>query len=124
MTNTERMPSRAKGWVLSVISLVFGAAVWAAILQASGRREAWDSEIYFRVGLPVCYAVSGIFGFVEPQHSWRWGVLPFAGQFMWMIVSQGVGSLMPLGAIAMGVIALPGVLLALGGAALARKMTG
>ena len=115
------MPSRAKGMVFSVILLAVGAAVWAAILQASGRREAWDSEMYFRVGLPVCYAVSGIFGYVEPHRSWRWGVLPFVGQFMWMIVSAGVGSLMPLGAIAMGVFALPGVLLAIVGAALARK---
>ena len=116
------MPSRAKGMAFSVILLAVGAAVWAAILQASGRREAWDSEMYFRVGLPVCYAVSGIFGCVEPHRSWRWGVLPFVGQFMWMIVSAGVGSLMPLGAIAMGVLALPGVLLAIVGAALARRM--
>ena len=116
------MPSRSKGIALSVVLLAFGAAVWAVIIQASGKREAWDSEIYFRVGLPVCYVVSGIFGCIEPHRSWRWGLLPFAGQFLWMIVSSGVGTLMPLGAIAMGVLALPGVLLAIVGAALARKM--
>ena len=115
------MPSRAKGMMVSVLSLACGAVVWAAILHVSGKREACDSGLYFRMGLPVCYAVSGIFGFVEPHHSWRWGVLPFVGQFAWMIVSAGVGSLMPLGAIAMGVFALPGVLLAMGAAALARN---
>ena len=106
---------------MSVLSFAFGAAVWAIIVHASGKREAWDSGLYFRMGLPVCYAVSGIFGFVEPHHSWRWGVLPFVGQFAWMLVSAGVGSLMPLGAIAMGVFALPGVLLAIVGAALAGR---
>ena len=116
------MPSRSKGMALSGVSLVFGAVVWAAIVQVSGRREAWDSAMYFRVGLPACYAVSGIFGCVEPHRSWRWGVLPFVGQFVWMIVSEKVGSLMPLGAIAIGVFSLPGVLLAIVGAALARKM--
>ena len=116
------MPGRSKQIVMSVLAVAFGAALWAALVHVSGKREAWDSEIYFRIGLPVCYAVSGIFGFVEPHHSWRWGALPFVGQFMWMIVSAGVGSLMPLGAIAMGVFALPGVLLAILGAALARKM--
>ena len=116
------MPSRSKGMVLSGVSLVFGAVVWAAIVRVSGRREAWDSAMYFQVGLPVCYAVSGIFGCVEPHRSWRWGVLPFVGQFVWMIASaREVGSLMPLGAIAMGVFSLPGVLLAIVGAAFARK---
>ena len=115
------MPSRYKGMTLSVLSLAFGAAVWAAIVHVSGKREAWDSGVYFRVGLPVCYAVSGIFGYVEPHRSWRWGVFPFLGQFVWMIASAGVGNLMPLGAVAMGVFALPGVLMATVGGALARK---
>ena len=117
----HRISSRSKGMVVSVLSLACGAAVWAAILQASGKREAWDSGLYFRIGLPVCYAVSGIFGYVEPHRNWRWGVLPFVGQFVWMIASVGVGNLMPLGAIAMGVLALPGVLTAMVGAVLVRK---
>ena len=119
------MPSRSKQIVVSVLAVVFGAALWAALWAAlvhvSGKREAWDSGLYWRVGLPVCYAASGIFGYLEPHCAWRWGLLPFVGQFVWMLVSEGVGSLMPLGAIAMGVLALPGVLLAIVGAALARK---
>ena len=115
------MPSRSKGMVLSGVSLVFGAVVWAVIAHVSGKREAWDSGVYFRVGLPVCYAASGIVGYVKPRRSWRWGVLPFAGQLLWMIVStREIGSLMPLGAVLMGVLSLPGVFLAIVGAALAK----
>ena len=116
------MPNRDNGMVVSVLSVALGAAVWAAIAQVSGKREAWDAGLYWRVGLPVCYAVSGIFGYVEPHRAWRWGLLPFLGQFGWMLVSTGVGNLMPLGAVFMGVLALPGVLTAMVGAALARKM--
>ena len=115
------MPSRSKQIVVSVLAVVFGAALWAALVHVSGKREAWDSGLYWRVGLPACYAASGIFGYIEPRCAWRWGLLPFIGQFVWMLASAGVGNLMPLGAVFMGVLALPGVLLAIVGAALARK---
>ena len=113
-----------KSAVLSILSFACGAAVWAGITQVSARREAWDSGIYFQIGLPIFYAMSGIFGYIEPQRSWRWGIFPFVGQFVWMIATAGIGNLMPLGIILAGVLAIPGIITAKAGAVLARKRTG
>ena len=115
------MPSRSKEIVVSVLSLALGAAMWAIVVHVTGKREAWDAALYWRVGLPVCYVVSGIFGFVAPRRAWRWGLLPFLGQFVWMLASDSVGSLMPLGAVVMGALSLPGVILAMAAAALAGR---
>ena len=57
-----------------------GAAIWILIAQVSGRNEAWDSNLYFSVGIPAVCLVSMAFAFFEPNRSWRWGVLPMVGQ--------------------------------------------
>jgi hypothetical protein len=44
------------------------------------------------------------FAFFEPNRSWGWGVLPMVGQFVWMLLSQGPGNLLPLGVIVFGVL--------------------
>ena len=81
-------------------AFVSGIGVWALVSALSGRQEAWDSEWYLRLGVPVLCLVTGVLGFIEPQHVWRWGILPAAGQAAGMYVSQEIGNLWPLGLIA------------------------
>jgi len=107
-------------WLL-VIALVGGAAIWIAIAAVSGRREAWDSGIYFSLGMPLACLLSFILGIVEPVRSWRWGVTPFAGQFLALLLTQGVGNLLPLGVLVFAVLAIPAVVAARIGAAIARR---
>ena len=38
-----------------------GAAIWILIALASGRNEAWDSSLYFSVGIPAVCLVSMAF---------------------------------------------------------------
>jgi hypothetical protein len=95
-----------------LIAFVGGAAAWIAVAQASGRREAWDSPLYFTVAVPVVCLLSALLGFLEPRRSWRWGVTPLAGQFAWMLASEGPGNLLPLGVIVFAVWSLPSVLTA------------
>jgi len=38
---------------LYLATAAYGAAIWIAVAAASGRREAWDSELYFTTGMPL-----------------------------------------------------------------------
>lgn len=106
---------------LYIGAAVFGAAIWVVIAHASGRSEAWDSGLYFALGIPVVCLVSMALGFFEPSRTWRWGVLPLVGQFLWMLLSQGVGNLLPLGIVVFGVLSIPPIIAAWIGAFMARK---
>jgi hypothetical protein len=89
-----------------------GAAIWIFVATASGRAEAWDSPLYFTVGIPALCLVALLFGLFEPDRWWRWGVAPIVGQFVWMLVSSGPGNLLPLGAVAFAILALPSMVAA------------
>jgi len=76
-----------------------GAASWIAVSQATGRREAWDHELYFILALPSLWVFSAGLGFIAPGWAWRWGFVPFAAQAIVMIVQQPGANLLPLGLI-------------------------
>ena len=97
---------------LYVITVLTGALVWIVVSKVSGRREAWDSSLYFSVGYPVICLLSLALGYFAPAQSWRWGVAPFAGQFVWLLLSQGPGNLLPLGIFAFAVISVPAIVAA------------
>ncbi|HSF59766.1 MAG TPA: hypothetical protein VLD83_16955 [Candidatus Binatia bacterium] len=108
---------------LYLAAAVCGAAIWILIALASGRREAWDSGLYFSVGIPAVCLLSMAFAFLEPNRSWRWGILPLAGQFVWMLLSQGPGNLLPLGVIVFGLLSIPSIIAAWIGAFIATKIS-
>jgi hypothetical protein len=106
---------------LYLVAAACGAAIWIFVALVSGRKEAWDSGLYFSVGIPAVCLISMAFAFIEPDRSWRWGVLPLAGQFVWMLLSQGPGTLLPLGVVAFGVFAVPAIVAARIGASMATR---
>ena len=106
---------------LYLLAAACGAVIWILIAVVSGRREAWDSGLYFSAGIPVVCLVSMALGFVAPNRSWRWGVLPLVGQFAWMLLSQGPGNLLPLGMVVFGVLSVPSIVTARFGALIATK---
>jgi hypothetical protein len=71
--------------------------------------------------IPVVCLISLAFAFFEPNHSWRWGVLPFVGQFLWMVLSQGPGNLLPLGIVVFGLLSVPAIIAAWIGARIGAK---
>lgn len=81
--------------------------IWVLIVAATGKREAWDSSLYFSVGMPALCALAAVLGFIEPKRTWRWGIAPLAGQFVSMLLMVGPGSLLPLGVIVFGVLSIP-----------------
>ena len=104
------------------IAVVTGILVWVAVSTASGRREAWDSQWYFLVSVPVVCVVSAALGFVEPSKPWRWGVAPLVGQFAWMLFTEGPGNLLPLGMVVFGVLSVPSIITARIGAFFGGKL--
>jgi len=98
-----------------------GAAIWIVIALVTGKREAWDSGLYFAVGIPAVCLVAMVFAYHAPARPWRWGVLPMAGQLAWMVLSQGVGNMLPLGLIVFAILSIPPVVAAAVGAFVARR---
>jgi hypothetical protein len=105
-----------KDYWLYGVAVVTGILVWVLVSTISGRREAWDSQWYFLVGIPVICLVSAALGYVEASRSWRWGISPLIGQFFWMLLTQGPGSLLPLGLVVFGVLSVPSIITARVGA--------
>ena len=101
---------------LYVASASSGILVWIVVSAVSGKSEAWDSSWYFVAGYPFLCAGSMALGFIAPVRSWRWGLIPFAAQFLWMLLTEGPGNLMPLGIVMFGVFSLPAIVAARVGA--------
>ena len=93
-----------------------GSAVWLGITYWSGRREAWDSGLYFSAGLPLLMLFSALAGFAAPERPWRWAAAAFVGQPAALLCLRGVGSMWPLGLAVFGVLMLPCVATAYAGA--------
>jgi len=74
-----------------------GSVVWLWVVHQSGRREAWDSELYFSRGLPIVALSAAVFGYLDPDRPWRWGMAPFAGQAIVAFARHPGGNLLPLG---------------------------
>ena len=84
----------------TLITIGVGAVSWIVVAMFGGRREAWDSELYF-AALPLIGLMAGVVSYLAPARYWRWAFFPFLGQFLVMFV-QGVASgasvaLMPFG---------------------------
>lgn len=107
---------------LYIVAAVSGILVWGLVSLGTGRREAWDSEVYFQIGLPALCIVSAVLGYLEPDRPWRWGAVPLAAQAGWMFATQGIGNLWPLGLIVSGLFAVPPMLTARLGAFVRTKI--
>ena len=77
--------------------------------------------MYFSFGMPVVCVASLLCGAAEPRRAWRWGVAPLVGQFATMLVTQGVGNLLPLGVIVFAVLSVPSVVTARFGAYIRKR---
>ncbi len=84
----------------TMTTLGVGAATWIVVAMAGGRREAWDSELYFLLVMPVIALTAGIVSYIVPVRTWRWAMFPFAAQAFVMFIQEPAGGpLAPLGLI-------------------------
>jgi hypothetical protein len=92
-------------WVAGTIAAGAGALGWVVVGFATHRREAWDTEIYFRSLLPALAILIAVLGFLSPRGVWRWAALPFAAQALVMMLQNSDWSLLPLGLLLFGFFA-------------------
>jgi peptidoglycan/LPS O-acetylase OafA/YrhL len=93
-------------------ALVGGAALWLITTAVSGRREAWDSSLYWTVAYPLAIAWAGGLGYWAPEKPWRWGLAVMLAQALVLTIASADFGLLPLGAILFSVLALPAVAVA------------
>ncbi len=96
-----------------------GAALFLGVSSASGQTEAWDSGLYWSVGVPGMAVACGIAGALVPRYFLFAGIAIVLPQAV-LLFSRGFGSLWPLGMALFAVLACVGSAFALGGAFAAR----
>lgn len=90
-----------------VSALIGGAAFWQATATLTGRREAWDSPTYWMVAYPLGLLLAGVLAHLNPNRPWRWALAMMLVQAVVMTFSGSDYSLLPLGLIMFGVLAVP-----------------
>lgn len=101
-----------------------GFVVCLAIALATGRREAWDSAVYFAVGVPIMCVLIFAISYLFPRRAWRWTLSMAVGQSVAMLLGGGSLSLWPLSIIAMVVLSIPQLVTGFVASALAHRNRG
>jgi hypothetical protein len=102
------------------LSATAGFAVCIAITLATGKKEAWDSGLYFTIGIPLMCVIAFGLGWKFPEKAWRWALGIALGQSVAMLLGGGSLSLWPLAIVAMTILSLPQCVAALLGSRLSR----
>jgi hypothetical protein len=84
-----------------------GLVVSLAITITTGRREAWDSGVYFVVGIPLMCVLIFAISYLFPIRAWRWTLSMAVGQWVAIAFGGGSLSLWPLSIISIGALSLP-----------------
>lgn len=77
-----------KGFVIALV-IVTGVAVELGIELATGRGEAWDSDVYWTLGLPIAALISLLAGFISQGRDWLWAAAIVPAQVTTMMVTSG-----------------------------------
>lgn len=102
-------------WIVpAVIALALGAALWILGGVASGRKEPWDTGVYWSAIYPVSMIGSAVLAWWVPRQAWRWPILVFLGQFVGATLRAGeVSNLWPIAIAMFLALSVPGIVLAL-----------
>lgn len=101
------MDNRLHRYLPFAASAVAGLLVCLAISLATGRKEAWDSEVYFSVGIPIMCALIFAIGYRFPDRAWRWTLSMAVGQAIAILSAGNSLSLWPLSLVAMTLLSVP-----------------
>jgi hypothetical protein len=105
-----------------VLSVATGVALEMGVHLASGRREAWDSPVFWTVGLPAAALAALLIGFAARRPGWLWTVLIAPSQILTMMLRSGaIGNLWPLTLVLSAILSAPFVAAAFIGSRLRRS---
>ena len=115
------MVRKKERFLLLGIPLV-GLLAWVGVSIYSGEEEAWDSNAFFIVGLPLMMLASAVAGYIEPRRAWRWGLGAVCLQPVALLLNGRIGPLFIAGLLTFCVIAALCVGMAYLGVGLRRMM--
>lgn len=100
---------------------ISGAILWQMAAAFGGRREAWDSSLYWTVAYPLGMIVAGALGYLHSEKPWRWGLALMLAQAVVLAVAAASFGLLPLGLIMFSILSLPVMAVAAWGARMGRR---
>src|SRR3546814_18987087 len=83
-----------------------GTLLWLAAMAASGKREAWDSGLYWIGAYPLAILPAAWLGYEFPRRAWRWGLAIMTARAATLAVTPPALSLQPFDLIVFSVYAL------------------
>jgi hypothetical protein len=97
----------------ALLAAVTGFVLWFAASLLTGRREPWDSSLYWTFFYPLALLACGALSYFHPRRAATWAFVLFGFQFVAMCVRNAeLGGLWPLGLALFAVLAMPGVFVA------------
>src|SRR3546814_16387769 len=84
-----------------------GTLLWLAAMAASGKREAWDSGIYWIGAYPLAILLAAWPGYEFPRRAWRWGLAILLAQAAPMAEPSPRFHMLPFGLQGVYFLALP-----------------
>ena len=89
------------------LSIMTGIVLWTVTSMVTGKREPWDTSVYWTVSYPLAVAGSAMLAFLFPRRPWRWAAILMLMQFLVMTAMGSDLGLLPLGLIVMAVLTVP-----------------
>lgn len=93
----EVIAMNKKDIILTLTVAIIGLIIWIGISIVSGQEEAWDSPLFFRLGIPLMLLASFIAGFIRPGKAWLWGLATVILQPLLLFFTSRVGPLIAVG---------------------------
>jgi hypothetical protein len=75
--------------LLIAMAIATGIAIELGIEAVSGRGEAWDSEYYWMLGVPIAALISLLIGFIAERRDWLWAAAIVPSQVVTMMATSG-----------------------------------
>ena len=103
------------------LAIVTGMTLELGVHAVSGRREAWDSEIFWTTGLPIALVISFAIGMLSARSAWLATLAVAPAQVMTMMLRGGeIGTLWPLTVILSSILSAPFVVASFAGSRVRR----
>lgn len=100
--------TQAYGYSTAIIA---GCVLWLLAMALGDRTEAWDSPVYWTVSYPLAIVITGYIAWRIPEQPWRWGLAIMFSQAVVLAFTAADFSLLPLGLVLFGVLAIPPIAL-------------
>lgn len=105
-------------WAIAIIG---GIVLWLATMAIGGKREAWDSGLYWSVAYPLAIVLAAWLGYRFSERPWRWALAIMLAQALTLAATAASFGLLPLGMIVFSILALPLIAAAVLAARLRRR---